>query len=43
MVVVVGAARADEDEDYVDDTRGWVIQLGEDPPGWAERALAKIQ
>ena len=37
------AARADEDEDYVDETRGWVIQLGEGPPGWAERALAKIQ
>ena len=37
------AARADEDEDYVDETRGRVIQLGEGPPGWAERALAKIQ
>ena len=37
------AARADEDEDYVDETRGRVIQLGEGPPGWAEQALREIQ
>ena len=37
------AARADEDEDYVDETRGRVIQLEKGPPGWAERALREIQ